>query len=355
VIDRIFITGISPVMLDDLTSGFNISDNLSLRKDYNEMLGFTQTEVNWLMKETGVEPAMIDIDMSLYYNGYLFHPACENRLYNPSMMLYLFKMILKEGKSPDSIIDSNLKTDYGRIKRLIQSEKNSEILLHIVKEGSIVAKIIEKFSIDTAFDDNYFISLLFYMGLITIKETHANEVRLCIPNYSIKTIYWEYIQRLTQESSPEMNIETRPLNDAIYEMAMEGNLHRFIDYVSQNAFNKLSNRDLMNFDEKYIQILLLAYLFQSEIYVPMSEYETGAGYVDIYLQRNPHLPQIKYEWVMELKYLKTDEEDKLPQAHKKASVQIQRYINAHRLQGRPDLKTAIVVFIGKNKYEIFEN
>jgi hypothetical protein len=151
-----------------------------------------------------------------------------------------------------------------------------------------------------------------------------------------------------------MSIETRPLNDAIIAMAMEGNLYRYIDYVSQNAFSKLSNRDLINFDEKYIQMLLLAYLFQSEIYVPLSEYETGSGYADIYLERNPHLPQIKYEWLLELKYLKTDEEKRITEAHEEASEQIQRYIHAYRLQGRTDLKTAIVVFIGKNKYEIFE-
>ena len=353
VVDRIFITGISPVMLDDLTSGFNIADNLSLRKEYNEMMGFTQEEVNALMVETGVDPALIDLDMSWFYNGYLFHPEGENRLYNPSMVLYFFDLILREGRTPSTIIDSNLKTDYGRLKRLVQTDKNRDTLLQIAKEGSIVAEIIEKFPIDILFDDDHFISLLFYMGLITIKEPYLSKVRLCIPNYSIETVYWEYILRLTQETSLLMTVETRPLDEAIEAMAMEGNLHRYIDYVSQNAFSKLSNRDLMHFDEKYIQLLLLAYLFQSKIYIPMSEYETGGGYADIYLQRNPRLPQVKYEWILELKYVKTGEEQKVPQVRQEASEQLQRYLNAHRLQGRPDLKTAIVVFIGKDKYELF--
>jgi hypothetical protein len=122
--------------------------------------------------------------------------------------------------------------------------------------------------------------------------------------------------------------------------------------VSQNAFSKLADKDLRHFDEKYIKILLLAYLFQSKIYVPMSEYETGAGYTDIFLQRNPQLSQVKYEWVLEIKYLKTADEKMLPQAQKEASEQLNRYIHAHRLEGRADLKTAIVVFIGKNKYVI---
>jgi hypothetical protein len=192
------------------------------------------------------------------------------------------------------------------------------------------------------------------MGLITIKEPDLASVRLCIPNYSIETVYWEYIRRLTQESSPLMSIDTRLLEESIEAMAMKGDLHPYIDYVSQNAFSKLADKDLRHFDEKYIKILLLAYLFQSEIYIPMSEYETGAGYTDIFLQRNPQLPQVKYEWVLEFKYLKTSNKKMLPQAQKEASEQLHRYIHAHRLENRPDLKTAIVVFIGKNKYEITE-
>jgi hypothetical protein len=353
VVDRIFITGISPVMLDDLTSGFNIADNLTLRLKYNEMMGFTQDETDWLMAETGVNPSQIDIDMSLYYNGYLFHSAGKNRLYNPSMVLFFFDLVLSEETMPSDLIDPNLKTDYGRLQRLIQNENNRDALIRIVKDGSIVAKIIEKFSIDILFSDEYFISLLFYMGLITIKEPCVSEVRLCIPNYSIRTVYWEYLRRLTAESSPLMSIETRPLTDAIQAMALEGDLRRYIDYVSQNAFSKLSDKDLKRFDEKYVKIMLLAYLFQSEIYIPMSEYETGSGYTDIFLQRNPRIPEIKYEWVLEIKYLKTDEEKRIHQARQEASEQLQRYIHAFRLEGRDDLKTAIVVFIGKNKYEIF--
>jgi len=294
--------------------------------------------------------------MSLYYNGYLFHRDGKNRLYNSSMVLYFFDLILSEEEiTLSNIIDTNLKTDYGRLKRLIQTEKSRDALIQIAKDGSIVAEIIEKFSMDMMFNDDYFVSLLFYMGLITIKEPHLSRVRLGIPNFSIETVYWEYIRRLTQESSLQMTVETQPLNEAIEAMAMEGDLHRYIDYVSQNAFSKLADIDLRHFDEKYIKILLLAYLFQSKIYVPMSEYETGSGYTDIFLQRNPQLPQVKYEWVLEIKYLKTTDEKKLPQAQQEASEQLRRYIHAHRLEGRDDLKTAIVVFIGKNKYVITES
>jgi hypothetical protein len=352
VLDRIFITGISPVMLDDLTSGFNIATNLTLDLQYNEMMGFTQDEVDTLMVATGVDPAYINVDMKTYYDGYLFHKDGENRVYNPAMILYFFEQILKEKKVPENIIDDNLKTDYGRLQRLTQNERNRDCLIRIVKEGGIVTAIIRKFSIDNLTDGDYFVSLLFYMGLLTIKAPYLSKVRLGIPNYSIRTVLWEYISKFTGETSPLMTVNTEALDEAIVAMAMEGDVHRYIDYVSQNAFSKLSDRDLKKFDEKYIQILLLAYLFQSRIYIPMSEYEATPGYTDIYLQRNPNLPQLKYEWVLELKYCKAGEEKDVPRKREEGLAQLHQYLHSHRLAGRPDIKAAVIVFTGKNLFEI---
>jgi hypothetical protein len=353
IVNRTFITGISPVMLDDLTSGYNIANILTLEPQYNEMMGFTQEEVEWLMRETGVDERCINIDMEAYYNGYLFHKNGKHRVYNPAMMLYFFEQILRHRKPPENIVDLNLKTDYGRLRRLVQNEANRETLIRIMKEGEIVAEILEKFSIDRLNDERYFISLLFYMGLLTIKEPYLFQLKLAIPNYSIKTLYWEYIMLLAEETSPDLNIESRPLNEAIYNLAMDGNLEQFIAYISENAFSKLSDHDLRRFDEKYIQILLLAYLFISKAYVPMSEYETVPGRADIYLQRSPLLPQIKYEWVLELKYCKTDaSEAEITAQQEKGREQVEQYLTSFRLGNRPDLKAAVIVFIGKNKYRI---
>jgi hypothetical protein len=340
-------------MLDDLTSGYNIASILTLKVKYNEMMGFTQEEVEWLMKETGVAPKLINVDMEAYYNGYLFNEDGKHRVYNPSMVLYFFDQILESGKPPKYIIDLNLTTDYGRLQRLVQNDKNRETLIRIVKEDGIVAEILQKFSIDMLNDDDYFVSLLFYMGLLTIKEPYFLQSKLGIPNYSIKTIYWEYIMKLTKENSPGMNLETRDLSDAIYALAMEGDIHRFITYISQNAFSKLSDYDLQRFDEKYIQILLLAYLFISKIYVPMSEYEAVPGRTDIFLQRNPLLPRVKYEWIFELKYCKTGaKETEIAAKREEGLTQIGQYLQSHRLGERSDLKAAVIVFIGKNKFEI---
>jgi hypothetical protein len=203
VVYRTFITGISPVMLDDLTSGYNIATLLTLDPKYNEMMGFTQKEVEWLMIETGVDPELIRVDMEAYYNGYLFHPDGKHRVYNPAMILYFFEQIVNRKKTPENIVDLNLQTDYGRLRRLTQNEKNRETLLQIIKDGEVVAEILKKFSIDMLNDESYFVSLLFYMGLLTIKEPYRFRLKLCIPNYSIKILYWEYIAKQIVETSPE--------------------------------------------------------------------------------------------------------------------------------------------------------
>jgi hypothetical protein len=355
IVNRTFITGISPVMLDNLTSGYNIADMLTLKLKYNEMMGFTQEEVDRLMVETGVNPAHIRVDMEAYYNGYLFHEDGKRRIYNPAMILYFFKQILEEGKPPRELIDQNLKTDYGRLQKLVQNERNRDTLIQIMKEDGVVAEIAQQFPLDVLYDDDYFVSLLFYMGLLTIKEPYLSKSRLEIPNYSIRTLYWEYMMKLTRENSPEMTVQTRFLDKAIEALAMDGDVERFIRYVSENAFGKLSDYDLQQFDEKYIKILLLAYLFMSKIYVPMSEYETVPGRADIYLQRSPLIPEIRHEWLLELKYCKASASEKEIAAKREQGLeQIRTYAGAHRMKDRTDLKAAVIVFIGKDKFEITE-
>ncbi|MDR2756474.1 MAG: ATP-binding protein [Planctomycetaceae bacterium] len=358
IVDRTFITGISPVMLDDLTSGYNIVDNLTLELQYNEMLGFTREEVNWLMDAAGIDAGLINVDMEYYYNGYLFNGYAVNKVYNPSMILYLFRQQLKIGKDkiPVNLIDPNLNMDPSRLKRLIKNDCSREVIIEIIKEGSIVSNILERFSIDRLEDDYHFVSLLFYMGLLTIKEPALNRLRLVIPNYSIQRVYWEQIRQLIEDNSYSIKINTDLVEESISALAMQGDIHSFVDYVSQNAFSKLSDFDLQRFDEKYIKVLLLAYLLLNNIYIPMSEYETVPGRADIFLQRNPNFPQVKYEWVLELKYCKTDAKTtEIDQKRREGLEQLKQYIHSSRLKDRSNLKSALLLFIGKDKYEIISN
>ncbi|MDI6604933.1 MAG: AAA family ATPase, partial [Thermoanaerobacteraceae bacterium] len=283
VIDRIFITGISPIMLDDLTSGFNIASNVTMDLGLNEMLGFTEEEVVKIIEEIGIgkKGGLID-NLRELYNGYLFSAESVKRVYNPDMVLYYFDNYTRYRRPPRNLIDDNVKTDYGRLNRLAINEENRETLEKIIKEESIVSDIVTKFSFDRMYDQEYFVSLLFYMGLLTIGRQEKTRLLLQIPNYVIKTIMWEYIE-LSIKKKYNIKLDLNTLRKSIEDMAYEGKIEPYIDYISQNVLKMLSNRDMINFDEKYIKVILFSYIVNSMAYRPISERETENGYIDIYL------------------------------------------------------------------------
>jgi hypothetical protein len=352
VIDRIFITGISPVMMDDLTSGFNIAKNLTNELRYNEMMGFTAAEVHRLMEETGVDASLINVDMAAYYDGYLFHTDAERTLYNPSMLMFFFDQIISNKKPPKQLIDDNLKTDYGRIERLVMNEQNRGRLEQIIREGRTASEVITKFSIDRLYDNEYFVSLLYYMGLLTFSRERSGLPYLRIPNYSIETLYWEYIFRLMVNLNEKVCTDGSELLLSVGELAFRGDPQRYVRYVSRYILKNLSNRDLMKFDEKYIKIILLHGLLQSGLYVPKSEYEIPGGYADIYMKRSPVKPDIPFEWLWEIKYLPESRAKNLPEIIRQARQQLERYRQAPEFTGRTDMRYASVIFIGKRRFEI---
>jgi hypothetical protein len=354
VVSRIFLTGISPVMMNDLTSGFNIADNLTLEERYNEMLGFTRDEVDSLIDVTGIDRALITVDMEHYYNGYLFNKRASVRVYNPTMALYCLSQIQRTKLAPEEIIDDNLRTDYARLRRLIENEHNRKTLIAIMKNGVITAEIARSFSMDEMYRDQYFVSLLFYMGLVTIDHLDRGMTVLRIPNYSIRTIYWEYLEQITSSLNTDIMIDAGEESAAIRRLAYDGDPVPYINYVSNNIFQRLSNRDLIGFDEKYIKLMLLSGLFRSRLYVPDSEREVEHGYIDIFLQRSPLLPEVPYEWVWELKHLKKDDATKAQVATtlEAARMQLEKYRQSVLFAGRDDVKFAALLFIGKDQYQL---
>jgi hypothetical protein len=344
VVRRIFITGINPMMINDLTSGFNMATDYSLFPKYNEMFGFTREEVEWLMQETGVDKNLIKVDMETYYNGYMFNNNGKDKVYNSQMILYLFNQVLQLGEQPKQIIDTNLQTDYERLRRLAENENNREKLLQITRDGGILGNIIEKFSLDKLNSEEYFISLLFYLGMLTNGGTVRGKTWLKIPNNSIKTLYWEYAISYIQNLE-EKHIKTSELEEVVDKMAYDGEIKPYLDFFSENYLKRLSNRDLIKFDEKYVKVLMLATLFSSRLYLPVSEAETTEGYTDIYLQKHPAVHDIKFEYVFEIKYAKTDAtEADVKAKFEEAEVQIEKYKKDPRFINRNDVKFTAIVF-----------
>ena len=365
VIDRIFITGISPVMLDDLTSGFNIASNVTLDRDLNEMLGFTEKEVKEIVDNCAIEKLMNNSNICIKetelmqelmknYNGYLFNKNAAHRMYNPDMVLYFFDQWEKSDAYPEKLIDDNVKTDYGRLNRLMINENNREKLEEIIKNDGIVAKIVTRFSFDNMNDEDNFVSLLFYMGLLTNDSIIYGETKLRIPNYVTKEIFWEYFnKKLRKEHS--LRHSTEELAKSIWQAGIHGEIEPFIDFISTNVLKKLSNRDLIQFNEKYIKMILLSYLVMSNVFRPNSEKEIENGYIDLYLEKDVRTPETEYEWLLELKYLKKSEKKQIKEAEIEGLKQLRKYANSSEFKGKMNLRKALIIFSGKSDYLIVED
>ena len=358
IIDTIFITGVTPIMLDDVTSGFNISNNLSTDLRYNELLGFTEDEVEYLIDECGIDRTKINVDRKFLYNGYLFHEDAQNKLYNSAMILYfLDKNNSSEGKLK-RLIDNNLKTDYGRISMLLNKAENVEKLKTIIEKNCIDSEVVDRFPIDKIHEPKNFLSLLYYMGLLTIDRDENEGYVLKIPNYSIKTMYWEYMESMIIEVNPEMLYDPDIIVKGLKAMAYSNDYQPFFESFQRNFLSQISNRDLENFSEKNIKFLLLSILFHTNYYLPISELENSEGYTDIYLQRRNYLyPKILIDWIWEIKYVKQKEAENqnlIETKKTEALAQLQRYKNSNLFKDRTDVRYLAVVFIGKKKYWIEE-
>jgi len=359
IIDTIFITGITPIMLDDVTSGFNISNNLSLKEKYNEILGFTEEEVEFIKKEAGIDVSLIKVNMKFLYNGYKFHTDAKNKLYNSAMINYFLGEIKDEGEKIERLMDDNLKTDYSRIKRLLKKPLNIEILEKIIENESLFANVISRFSIDKIHDSQNFLSLLYYIGLVTIdKEKKTGKPVLKIPNYSIKTLYWEYMDNIIRERNPRMIYDPNIIFEGLLTMAFDNDFAPFFESFHKNFVSQISNRDLEKFSEKNVKFMLLSILYQNNLYLPVPELENSEGYTDIYLQRRSNLyPNVEIDWIWEIKYIKhsdADNQNLIETKKTEAISQLQRYKTSNLYKNRTDIRYLAILFTGKKSYWIEE-
>jgi hypothetical protein len=329
-----------------------MADNLSLLPQYNEMFGFTSENVEWLIGETGINKDLITVDMEVYYNGYMFNERGKDRMYNSQMVLCLLNRITQLGEQPGEVVDDNLKTDYGRLRKLVAIEGGREKLLEIMTNGRIDEKLSTNFSVDDLQNEEYFVSFLFYLGMLTVRRMDDGITTLAIPNYSIKTLYWEYMASYLKNMD-DCAIDTRELVEQVRCMAMDGDLMPYITYFTENVLKRLSNRDLQRFDEKYIKVMMLTNLYMSPLYLPVSEDENINGYTDVYLQKHWASPAVRHEYVLEIKYVKTNAtESDIAAKFAEADAQIQKYKNDPRFAGRTDLKFAALVFKGKGDVDV---
>jgi hypothetical protein len=349
LIQRIYGTGVSPVTLDSLTSGFNISMNLTRDLDLNECLGFTESEVRSILNETLGDSIEIDKEMPVlrkYYNGYLFSKDAKNRVFNSDMVLYYAARYKKDRKPPEELIDTNVSSDYNKMANMFtlkNRERNLKILEEIINDKEQSTLITAEFSLAKDFTKDDFNSLLFYLGFLTIKEGVLNASKLIVPNYVIKELYFDFFGKILTEKA-NYDLDVADIRESIEELALKGEINQFINIIT-TTLKKLSNRDYVKFDEKYIKVIMTTYFMMSRIYYVKNEYEVENGYIDIALLPRAGI-NAKYYAVFEVKYIKKEEysDKKLHEKIDEARKEMAGYAASNELTELSNLRKWILVF-----------
>ncbi len=351
IIDRIFITGVNPFTLDSLTSGFNIGSDLTLHEKLNEMLGFTEDELVKIFNSWEIEEPVICQTLPIMkknYNGYLFADDAKDRIYNSDMVLYYLKDFLTTGKPPKELIDENIATSYYKIRQYIQlgnPEENLKVVRDILEGKQIFASLTKKFDLGQNFSTGDLKSLFFYMGLLTLVDSRLGILEMAVPNYVIKELYFNFFNELIEKEA-QYRIETLDIQLAMRKLAEEGDLSLLIK-LTETVLHKLSKRDYIRFDEKYVKLIFLTYCFLSKMYYVKSEYEVEGGFIDIALLPNDVL-MTPYTAILELKYCKKDgyTEALLNSKISESKIQLAKYKQAEELGNLTNLLKFIVVFKG---------
>ena len=312
--ERIFMMGVSPVTLDDVTSGFNIGWNISIKPEFDEMLGFSTTDVVEMFtyyKEHGSIPADSDIDaivndMKPWYDNYCFAKQAlkkKTRMFNCDMVLYYLRNYMDAGCPPEEMIDPNTRTDYGKMKKLLQFDKldgeRKGIIRKIAEEEQIVTQLYESFSAYQIPKAEIFPSLLFYYGMLTIKGTRGSKLILGIPNNNVRKQYYGYLE---EEYQAKAYVDVNQLTDYYYDMAYDGKWEEGLRFMA-DAYAKVSSvRDGIE-AERNLQGFFMAYLNLNDYYITAPELELNHGYCDFFLLPDLTHYASQHSYILELKVL----------------------------------------------------
>ena len=337
---RVFVTGVSPVTMDDLTSGFNIGTNYSLNPSFNEMVGFTEEEVREMLEYyASVLPFNHTVDelakvMKPWYDNYCFaiKRYGKTTMYNSVMVLnFLSNYIDNDYDIPDKMVESNIRIDYDKVRMLIRHDKNffddASIIQDLVTKGFVTGNLVENFPAERINDPDNFLSLLFYFGMVTIDGTVNGNIKFVITNEVVRDQMYTYLLDTYKENN--LTYETYNKSKLESKLAYDGDFKPYFGYIADCLKRYCSQRDKQK-GEAFVHGFTLAMTSQCKFYRPISELDNDGGYADIFL-----LPlcdiykDMTDSYIVELKYCKsatTDEQVKV--LSEEASVQVCRYANS---------------------------
>lgn len=360
-IKRCFITGVSPVTMDDLTSGFNIGTNYSLTPKFNAMMGFTEDEVREMLTYYSTKaPFHHTVDelielMKPWYDNYCFAQECYDQptLYNSNMVLYFVKNYIdNNGKAPRNMIESNIRIDYEKLCMLIRKDKefahDASIIQTLVSQGYITGELKDGFPAANIVDSDNFVSLLYYFGMLTVSGTFEGKTKLIIPNQVVREQLYTYLLNTYNEA--DLSFSNHEKDELSSALAYRGAWQSYFDYIADCLKRYASQRDKQK-GESFVHGFTLAMTAQNRFYRPISEADTQSGYVDIFLSPMLEIyPDMSHSYIIELKYAKyKDPESRVEELRAEAIAQANRYADTDRVKnaiGTTQLHKIVVVYKG---------
>ena len=360
-IERCFVTGVSPVTMDDLTSGFNIGTNYSTSPEFNELTGFSEGDVREMLDyyrttcEFHHSTDELIAKMKPWYDNYCFAKQSYGRttMYNSNMVLYFVDNYIRNGcEIPDSMIEDNIRVDYNKLRMLIRKDKefahDASVIQTLVSQGYVTGELKTGFPAENIASPDNFVSLLYYFGMLTIDGTLEGETKFSIPNQVIREQLFSYL--LDTYNDIDLSYSSLDKSKLDSRLAYRGEWKEYFQYIADCLSNYASQRDKMK-GEYFVHGFTLAMTAQNRFYRPESEKDTQGGYVDIFLLPLTGIwKDMKHSYIVELKYAKSKDSDEVvAKLREEAIVQANRYADTEvvcRNIGQTTLHKIVVVYRG---------
>ncbi len=321
-LDRVFITGVSPVVLSDMTSGYNVGENIYLLPHFNDLCGFTEAEVGTVLAQLATKgkgkgegegeggdwsPAEALATMRTFYNGYRFSEDATESLYNPTLSLYFIKALQQQGQYPRRMLDENLAMDRNKLLYIARLPQGEDLLIEALSgdDRVLIPELIQRFGVEDVLravkDQPFMASLLYFFGILTLAGlTSFNECRLRIPNLVARGLY---VERLREGWLTDPR-DQRDLPALVRRLGQQADLEPLAEFIEQRYFRVLSNRDYRWSNELLVKFAFLTLLFDDRLYMAVSELETDRGYADLALILRPDMRRFQaLDLLLEFKYL----------------------------------------------------
>jgi hypothetical protein len=313
-LERTFVTGVAPVVLSDMSSGYNVAEHIYLRHQFNDLCGFLDSEIEKALTqiaqecdfpEEKVQQALFL--MRTFYDGYRFSEYAKELIYNPTLALYFLKNFQQECQFPKQLLDDNLAMDKGKLTYISSLPYGEPVIVQALNEQPLLTleQLSKGFGVSDMLyavkDTQFMVSLLYYFGILTLAgENEDGELEFQIPNLVIRKLYVEKLKELLLPQLTDQN-QSRQLAKQFYKT---GDLQPLCEFMEQRYFKVFDNRDYFGANELTIKTAFLTVLFDDIFYIMDSETELERRYADLTMILRPERRKSSHlNFILEFKYV----------------------------------------------------